>query len=183
MKSLKKFRVFNAVSWGRVFDSAVQWSFEEGTVCWKMTYSALKAGNKTSGVKSRYFHSLKPDSIFQKIHNKVQQKPFFLIICSEWLEFQQKKKKKKRKDRMRSYSFLGPSQQKCCRLYLVSKSHQPCPSRAGFEVLNSYSSATAGAHPWGLLPDFCSVSFAPERVFFVYVSRKNVTFFPSQSIH
>lgn len=45
-------------------------------VCWKMTHSALKAGNKTSGVKSWYLHSLKTDSTFQKIHNKVQQITF-----------------------------------------------------------------------------------------------------------
>lgn len=41
-----------------------------------MTHSALKAGNKTSGFESWYFHSLKPDSTFQKIHNKVQQITF-----------------------------------------------------------------------------------------------------------
>lgn len=76
MKSLKKFRVSNAVSWGRAFNSAVQWFFEEDIVCWKMTHSALKAGNKTSGVKPWYFHSLKADSTFQKIHNKVQQVTF-----------------------------------------------------------------------------------------------------------
>lgn len=41
-----------------------------------MTHSALKAGNKASGVKSWYFHSLKQDSTFQKIHNKAQQMTF-----------------------------------------------------------------------------------------------------------
>lgn len=41
-----------------------------------MTHSALKVGKQTSGVKPWYFHSLKADREFQKIHNKVQQVTF-----------------------------------------------------------------------------------------------------------
>lgn len=44
-------------------------------------------------------------------------------------------------------------------------------------MLSSCSSAAAGAHPWGLVPNLCSASFALERVFLVYVSEKKLLLF------